>query len=75
MKCATFERLQSEILSPKRRIALNSTLYNNYEYQTRILRKGPNWLRNGPRDVLLDEALCEVLKLLKLVEKVVARMD
>ena len=42
---------------------------------TRILRKGPNWLWNGPRDVLLAEALCEALNLLKLMEKVDARMD
>ena len=39
------------------------------------LERGPNWPRNGPRGVLLAEALCEVLKLLKLVEKVDARMD
>ena len=45
------------------------------KHETRVLRKGPNWLRNGPRDVLLAEALFEVLKLLKLVEKVDARMD
>ena len=32
-------------------------------------------LRDGPRDVLLAEALFEVLKLLKLMEKVDARMD
>ena len=39
------------------------------------LERGPNWPQNSPRDVLLAEALCEVLKLLKLVEKVDARMD
>ena len=39
------------------------------------LERGPNWPRNVPRDVLLAESLCEVLKLLKLVEKVDARMD
>ena len=38
------------------------------------LERGTNWLRNGPRDVLLAEALFEVLKLLKLMEKVDARM-
>ena len=32
-------------------------------------------MRNGPRDILLAEALFEVLKLLKLMEKVDARMD
>ena len=39
------------------------------------LERGRIRLRNGPRDVLLAEALCEVLKLLKLVEKVDARMN
>ena len=33
------------------------------------------WPRNGPRDVLLAEALFEFLKLLKLMKKVDARMD
>ena len=32
-------------------------------------------MRNGPRDVLLAEALFEDLKLLKLMKKVDARMD
>ena len=39
------------------------------------LERGRIRLRNGPRDVLLDEALFEVLNLLKLIEKVDARMD
>ena len=32
-------------------------------------------MRNGPRDILLAEALFKVLKLLKLMKKVDARMD
>ena len=39
------------------------------------LERGRIWLRNGPRDVLLAETLFEVLKLLKLMKKVDARMD
>ena len=39
------------------------------------LERGRIRSRNGPRDVLLAEALFEVLKLLKLMEKVDARMD
>ena len=39
------------------------------------LERGRIRLQNSPRDVLLDEALFEVLKLLKLIKKVDARMD
>ena len=39
------------------------------------LERGRIQLRNGPRDVVLDEALFEVLKLLKLMKKIDARMD
>ena len=35
------------------------------------LERGQIWLRNVPRDVLLAEALFEVLKLLKLVERLI----
>ena len=36
------------------------------------LERGQIWLRNGPRDVLLAEAIFEVLKLLR---KLDARME
>ena len=39
------------------------------------LERGRILFQNGPRDVLLAEALFEVLKLLKLMEKVDARID
>ena len=38
------------------------------------LERGRIQSRNGPRDVLLAEALCEVLKLLKLMKKVDAHI-